>query len=125
MSWLVFSGLLVIATTANLAFQTPSADIFSTAIAAILLETIPGTAGIMVPPPGYLSGVRSLATEFAVTLDVVEPLGMETMVFFTVNGTEVCARVEPSAASAPGQPMRLYANLSHMHLIDPATDQVL
>ncbi len=29
-------------------------------IAAILLETIPGTAGIMLPPPGYLAGVREL-----------------------------------------------------------------
>jgi multiple sugar transport system ATP-binding protein len=47
------------------------------------------------------------------------------MVFFTVNGQEVCARVEPSAARAPGQPMRLYANLNHMHLIDPATSVVL
>jgi len=59
------------------------------------------------------------------TLDVIEPMGMETMVFFTVNGTEVCARVEPSTASTPGQPMRLYANLNHMHLIDPATELVL
>jgi multiple sugar transport system ATP-binding protein len=68
---------------------------------------------------------REPRCEFAMTLDVIEPMGMETMVFFTVNGTEVCARVEPSAASAPGQPMRLYANLSHMHLIDPATELVL
>jgi taurine--2-oxoglutarate transaminase len=29
-------------------------------IAAIILETIPGTAGIMTPPPGYLAGVREL-----------------------------------------------------------------
>ncbi|MFJ8939931.1 aspartate aminotransferase family protein [Streptomyces sp. NPDC102365] len=29
-------------------------------IAAIILETIPGTAGIMIPPPGYLEGVRAL-----------------------------------------------------------------
>lgn len=29
-------------------------------IAAIILETIPGTAGIMPPPPGYLEGVREL-----------------------------------------------------------------
>ncbi|GAA2130904.1 aspartate aminotransferase family protein [Nocardioides bigeumensis] len=29
-------------------------------IAAIILESIPGTAGIMVPPPGYLQGVREL-----------------------------------------------------------------
>jgi len=68
---------------------------------------------------------RDQQCEFTVTLDVVEPMGMETMVFFTVNGTEICARVEPSAATGPGQPMRLYANLNHMHLIDPATDLVL
>jgi taurine--2-oxoglutarate transaminase len=29
-------------------------------IAAIVLETVPGTAGIMPPPPGYLAGVRDL-----------------------------------------------------------------
>ncbi|MGJ6121633.1 aspartate aminotransferase family protein [Mycolicibacterium sp. Y3] len=29
-------------------------------IAAIILESIPGTAGIMVPPPGYIAGVRKL-----------------------------------------------------------------
>jgi len=29
-------------------------------IAAIVLETVPGTAGIMPPPPGYLAGVREL-----------------------------------------------------------------
>ena len=68
---------------------------------------------------------REPRCEFAMTLDVLEPMGMETMVFFTVNGTEVCARVEPSAATAPGQQMRLYANLNHMHLIDPATELVL
>src|SRR5215475_7427946 len=68
---------------------------------------------------------REPRSEFTVNLDVVEPMGMETMVFFTVGGTEVCSRVEPSAATGPGQPMRLYANLNHMHLIDPANDQVL
>jgi taurine--2-oxoglutarate transaminase len=30
------------------------------AFAAIILETIPGTAGIMVPPPGFLKGVREI-----------------------------------------------------------------
>jgi multiple sugar transport system ATP-binding protein len=68
---------------------------------------------------------RGSACEFTVPLDVVEPMGMETMVFFTVKGIEVCGRVEPSSAKGPGEPMRLYANLDHMHLIDPATDLVL
>jgi taurine--2-oxoglutarate transaminase len=37
-------------------------------IAAILLETIPGTAGILMPPPGYLAGVRELATRHGIVL---------------------------------------------------------
>ncbi|PWC19932.1 aspartate aminotransferase family protein [Brenneria roseae subsp. roseae] len=37
-------------------------------IAAILLETIPGTAGILVPPAGYLAGVQALANEFGIML---------------------------------------------------------
>ena len=41
-------------------------------IAAILLETIPGTAGIMLPPPGYLAGVRELADRHGILLIVDE-----------------------------------------------------
>ena len=37
-------------------------------IAAILLETVPGTAGIMPPPPGYLEGVRALADKYGIVL---------------------------------------------------------
>ncbi len=37
-------------------------------VAAILLETIPGTAGIMVPPPGYLAGVREIADRYDLVL---------------------------------------------------------
>jgi multiple sugar transport system ATP-binding protein len=68
---------------------------------------------------------REPRCEFTVTLDVVEPMGMETMVFYTLNGTEVCGRVDPPSAAGPGQPMRLYASVNHMHLIDPDTDLVL
>ena len=35
-------------------------------IAAIVLETIPGTAGIMPPPPGYLAGVRELCDKHGI-----------------------------------------------------------
>jgi taurine--2-oxoglutarate transaminase len=35
-------------------------------IAALLLETIPGTAGIMIPPPGYLAGVRELCDRYGI-----------------------------------------------------------
>ena len=35
-------------------------------IAAIILEPVPGTAGIMVPPPGYLAGVRELCDRYGI-----------------------------------------------------------
>jgi taurine--2-oxoglutarate transaminase len=37
-------------------------------IAAILLETVPGTAGILMPPPGYLAGVRALCDKYGIVL---------------------------------------------------------
>jgi taurine--2-oxoglutarate transaminase len=37
-------------------------------IAAIMLESIPGTAGIMIPPPGYLAGVRELCDRHGIVL---------------------------------------------------------
>jgi taurine--2-oxoglutarate transaminase len=37
-------------------------------IAGILLETIPGTAGILMPPPGYLTGVREIADRYGIVL---------------------------------------------------------
>jgi taurine---2-oxoglutarate transaminase len=43
-----------------ISFEGPSS------IAAIILETIPGTAGIMPPPPGYLAGVRELCDRFGI-----------------------------------------------------------
>lgn len=33
-------------------------------IAALILETVPGTAGIYAPPPGYLAGVRELTEKY-------------------------------------------------------------
>jgi multiple sugar transport system ATP-binding protein len=68
---------------------------------------------------------RDSNCEFSTTLDVVEPMGMETMVFFRLDGQEICGRVDPSSAAGPGQSMRLFANMDHMHLIDPTTDKVI
>jgi multiple sugar transport system ATP-binding protein len=62
---------------------------------------------------------------FDVRISVVEPMGMETMVFFPVGGAEVVARVTPPSARAPGESMTLQADLAHLHLIDPGTDAVV
>ncbi|WP_314507419.1 aspartate aminotransferase family protein [uncultured Microbacterium sp.] len=40
----------------------------ASSVAAILLETVPGTAGILTPPPGYLRGVRQIADRYGIIL---------------------------------------------------------
>lgn len=37
-------------------------------IAAILIETVVGTGGVLVPPPGYLAGVRAIADRYGILL---------------------------------------------------------
>jgi len=71
------------------------------------------------------SEIPQNAAVFDVQLDVVEPMGMETMVYFIINGVEVCGRVAPHAAGNAGETMPLVADLNNMHLIDPRTDQVI
>ncbi|RTL66461.1 MAG: sn-glycerol-3-phosphate ABC transporter ATP-binding protein UgpC [Hyphomicrobiales bacterium] len=62
---------------------------------------------------------------FDAQLDVTEPMGMETLVYFPLNGTQVCGRVNPNAGARDGAPMKLAANLNNMHLIDEATGRVI
>jgi len=79
--------------------------------------------------PEHLTEMRphSVANQhpFEVTPEVTEPLGMETLVFFSVNGTEMCARTNPAANAQPGVRTQLLADLNHMHLIDQASGRVL
>jgi multiple sugar transport system ATP-binding protein len=79
--------------------------------------------------PEHITEARSQrepgTAEFAVPVEVIEPMGMETMVFFSINGTEISARVNPADAQQPGERMRFTADLRHMHLIDPSTNLVI
>jgi multiple sugar transport system ATP-binding protein len=58
-------------------------------------------------------------------VDVVEPMGMETMVHFFIGHDPVCARVDPATRVAPGELLPLTANLNHMHLMEPETGRVI
>ncbi|MYU25899.1 aspartate aminotransferase family protein [Streptomyces sp. SID8352] len=46
----------------TIAFEGPGT------VAAVILETVPGTAGIMTPPPGYLAGVRAICDAHGIVL---------------------------------------------------------
>jgi multiple sugar transport system ATP-binding protein len=65
------------------------------------------------------------AVPFEAKLDVTEPMGMETLVYFGVNGTQVCGRVNPNAGAREGASLRLAADLNNMHLIDEASGRVI
>jgi len=45
-----------------IAFEGPAT------VAAVVLETVVGTNGVLVPPPGYLAGVRALCDEFGILM---------------------------------------------------------
>jgi multiple sugar transport system ATP-binding protein len=62
---------------------------------------------------------------FDTVLDVTEPMGMETLVYFGLEGTPVCGRVNPNAAARDGAPMRLAMDLNNMHLLNEETGAVL
>jgi multiple sugar transport system ATP-binding protein len=60
-----------------------------------------------------------------VPVDVCEPLGMETLLHFTLQGIDVCARVDPAAGAPAGSRVTLAADLGHLHLIDGGSGKVL
>jgi taurine--2-oxoglutarate transaminase len=43
-------------------------------VGAVLLETVVGTAGILVPPPGYLEGVRALCDKYEIVMILDETM---------------------------------------------------
>ncbi|MEN9620988.1 MAG: hypothetical protein RL499_1181 [Actinomycetota bacterium] len=60
-------------------------------IAAILLETVPGTAGVLTPPPGYLEGVRALCDKYDIVWiadEVMSGFG-RTGEWFAWQGAEI------------------------------------
>jgi len=62
---------------------------------------------------------------FEAVLDVTEPMGMETLIYFTMEGTLVCGRVNPNAGAHDGGPLRLAVDLNNMHLLNEVTGAVL
>ncbi len=58
-------------------------------------------------------------------VDVVEPMGMETMVHFFLDGTPVCARVDPGTHAVPNEMLPLTADMNNMHLIEADSGRVV
>ena len=74
-------------------------------IAAIVLESVPGTAGIMIPPPGYLRGVRELCDRHGILWiadEVMSGFGRCGRWFACELGNEAPTQVAGEWAPVPG-----------------------
>ena len=72
--------------------------------------------------PEHITEVREGAkpgvAAFQIVIDVTEPMGMETMIHFFVDGAPMVARIDPSVPAGPGQTIGLSADMNQMHLLD-------
>ena len=68
---------------------------------------------------------RPHLARFEAAPEVVEPMGMETLLHFWMQGSEICARIDPSTPAEPGVRLPLAADMSQMHIIDPQTERVV
>jgi multiple sugar transport system ATP-binding protein len=57
------------------------------------------------------------------SVDVVEPLGSETLIHANIHGDDIVAKVDPKSRAAAGNKMDLVFDMSMMHLFDPETEE--
>ncbi len=68
---------------------------------------------------------RASIAKLDALVDVVEPMGMETLVHFFIAGTPAIARVDPQTPAMPNETLPLAADMNHMHLMEPGTGRVV
>jgi multiple sugar transport system ATP-binding protein len=68
-------------------------------------------------PPGWV--------DLPATVEVVEPLGSDTLIFTNVFGASMTARVRPGHRPDPGSAIKLRINLDHAHLFDAETGRAI
>ena len=69
------------------------------------------------PEPGF--------EEFETVLDVIEPMGSETLIYFTMEGAQICGKVNPNVDVQAGKPVRLAVDLNNMHLLNEGTGAIV
>ncbi len=70
-------------------------------------------------------GIRGNIASLEAPVDLVEPMGMETIVHLAIGDTSTIARISPQFNVRHGEVMPLYAHMDHMHLILPDTGKVV
>ncbi len=62
---------------------------------------------------------------FDVMIDVIEPMGANSLIAFSMAGREYVAEGQATVATQPGETLRLQAAMDNMHLIDVETGKVV
>jgi len=81
--------------------------------------------------PSHLEDVALIPSESQTgstldgVVDVVENLGDELLVYLTVAGRSVVAKLDPRSQVSAGTAVRLHVNNEHMHLFDTATGEAI
>jgi taurine--2-oxoglutarate transaminase len=95
-------------------------------IAAFILETVPGTNGILVPPGGYLQGVRELCTKHGILMiadEVMAGFG-RTGEWFAVNHWDVVPDLITMAKGLTSAYVQLGAVGMRHHIAEYFKDRV-
>ncbi len=73
--------------------------------------------------PAYLAAHPEWTLE--VRIDVVEPMGSESFIYFSVNAENVVARVPPTTSARVMSAHRLALDMDAAHFFDPQTQQTI
>jgi multiple sugar transport system ATP-binding protein len=75
--------------------------------------------------PEHFGAVVDPAAALSARVQVVEPLGSDTLVHFTIGGDVLTARMAPEARPEPGAEIRIGVDPTKIHLFDAASERVI
>jgi multiple sugar transport system ATP-binding protein len=76
-------------------------------------------------PEHFLENADGASATLAAEVDVVEPMGSDTLVALRVDSQQIVARLSAHAAVEPGQRLRLGVAIERAHLFDPQSGRAL
>ena len=62
---------------------------------------------------------------FKAIVEIVEPMGGETLIFLNLNGVQVSAKCNPNIDIQPGVEATFTMDMGHMHLVDVETGEIV
>ncbi len=75
--------------------------------------------------PEHFTPVAASEVQLAVKVQVVEPLGSDTLVHFQLGGDVLTARMPPDVRTHAGEEIRIGVDPSKVHLFDTATQRAI